>query len=89
MALTCNLMSWMIVLLGANTKLFFCVTYLNSSDSFSIFNKILKLICPAHLYPNEFSIVNFMILGDQLNMYIIDLRCDDEFSGIKEIASFV
>jgi hypothetical protein len=89
MALTCNLMSCMIVSLSASTKLFFCVTYLNSSYSFFIFNKKLKLICPAHLYPNEFSIVNLMILGDQLNMYIIDLCCDDEFSDIKGIASFV
>jgi hypothetical protein len=30
-----------------------------------------------------------MVLGDQLDMYIIDLRCDDEFSCIEGIAIFV
>jgi hypothetical protein len=28
-----------------------------------------------------------MVLGDQLDAYIIDLRGDDEFSGIEGIAS--
>jgi len=28
-----------------------------------------------------------MVLGDQLDTYIIDLRGDDEFSGIEGIAS--
>jgi len=30
-----------------------------------------------------------MVLGDQLDAYIIDLRGDDEFSGIEGIASLV
>jgi len=30
-----------------------------------------------------------MVLGDQLDTYIIDLRSDNEFSGIKGIASLV
>jgi hypothetical protein len=62
------------------------VTCLNSSDSFSAFNKE-KLIRLTLFYPNEFSIVDLMVLGDQVDTYIIDLRSDDEFSGIKGIAS--
>ncbi|KAJ6877385.1 hypothetical protein NC651_030196 [Populus alba x Populus x berolinensis] len=38
---------------------------------------------------NEFSIVDIMVLGNQLDMYIIDLCGDDEFSGIEDIASLV
>jgi hypothetical protein len=59
---------------------------LNPSDSFSTFNKE-KIICLALFYPSEFSIVDLMVLGDQLDTYIIDLRGDDEFSGIEDIAS--
>ena len=70
-----------------STKLLLCVAYLNSSDSFSVFNKE-KLIRLALFYPSEFSIVDLMVLGDQLDTYIIDLRGGDEFSGIEGIASF-
>jgi len=38
-------------------------------------------------YPNEFSIVDLLVLGDQLDMHIIDLHGDDEFSDIEGIAS--
>jgi hypothetical protein len=69
-----------------STELLLCVTCLNSSDSFSAFNKE-KLIRLTLFYPNEFSIVDLMVLGDQVDTYIIDLRSDDEFSGIKGIAS--
>jgi hypothetical protein len=62
------------------------MTCLNLSDSFSTFNKE-KLIRLALFYPSEFSIVDLMVLGDQLDTYIIDLRGDDEFSGIEGIAS--
>ncbi|XP_073260174.1 uncharacterized protein [Populus alba] len=58
----------------------------SSNDSFSTFNKE-KLIRLALFYPSEFSIVDLMVLGDQLDTYIIDLRGDDEFSGVEGIAS--
>jgi len=67
-------------------KLLLCVACLNPSDFFSTFNKE-KLIHLAHFYPNEFSIVDLMILGDRLDTCIIDLRDDDEFSGIEGIVS--
>ena len=84
-SLTCNLLSWMIVSL-MSTKLLLCVACLNPSDSFSTFNKE-KLIRLAYFYHNEFSMVDLMVLGDQLDTYIIDLRGDDGFSCIKGIAS--
>jgi len=31
--------------------------------------------------------MDLMVFGDQLDMYIIDLRGDDEFCGIEGIAS--
>jgi hypothetical protein len=57
-------------------KLLLCVACLNTSDSFSTFNKE-KLIRLAHFYPNEFSIVDLMVLSNRLDTYIIDLHCDD------------
>ena len=69
-----------------STKLLLCVACLNPNDSFSTFNKE-KFIRIAHFYPNEFSIVDLMVLGDRLDTYIIDLRGDDEFSGIEGIVS--
>jgi hypothetical protein len=66
MSLTSSLMSWMIVLLRQSTKLLLCVTCLNSSDSFSAFNKE-KLIHLTLFYPNEFSIVDLMVLGAQVD----------------------
>jgi hypothetical protein len=67
-------------------ELLLCMACLNPSDSFSAFNKK-KLLRLALFYPSEFSIVDLMVLGDQLDKYIIDLRGDDEFSGIEGIAS--
>jgi hypothetical protein len=71
-----------------NTKLLLCVACLNPSDSFSAFNKE-KLLRLVLFYPSEFSIMDLMVLGDQLDTYIIDLRSDDEFFGIENIASLV
>ena len=65
-----------------STKLFLCMTCLNPSDFFSTFNKE-KLIHLAFFCPSEFSIVDLMVLGDQLDTYIIDLRGDDESSYQK------
>ena len=62
-----------------STELFLCVACLNPSDSFFTFNKE-KLIRLALFYPSEFSIVDLMVLGDQLDTYIIDLRGGDESS---------
>ena len=46
-----------------------------------------KAYSPYFFYPNEFSIVDLTVLGDQLDTYIIDLCDDNKFSGIEGIAS--
>jgi len=69
-----------------STELLLYMACLSLNDSFSTFNKE-KLIRFALFYPSEFSIVDLIVLGDQLDTYIIDLRGDDEFSDIKSIAS--
>ncbi|KAJ6879611.1 hypothetical protein NC652_033040 [Populus alba x Populus x berolinensis] len=71
-----------------STELLLCVTCLNPSDSFSAFNKE-KLLRLALFYPSEFSIVDLMVLGDQLDTYIIDLRGDDEFFGLVQVERIV
>ncbi|XP_021828838.1 uncharacterized protein LOC110769211 isoform X3 [Prunus avium] len=68
-----------------NTGLLLCVACLNPSDSFSAFNKQ-KLICLARYYPNDFSTLDLMILEDQLEKYILDMRSNIEFSGLNGIA---
>jgi hypothetical protein len=70
-----------------STKLLLCVACLNPSDSFSAFNKEKLLRLALFFYPSKFSIVDLMVLGDQPDTYIIDLRGDDEFCGIEGIAS--
>jgi len=71
-----------------STKLLLCVACLNPSDFFSAFKKE-KLIRLAFFYRNKFAIIDLMVLGDQLDAYIIDLRSDDEFSNIEGIANLV
>ncbi|XP_038698098.1 zinc finger MYM-type protein 1-like [Tripterygium wilfordii] len=67
------------------TELLRCIACLNPSDSFSPFNKEM-LVCLAKFYPEEFSMVDPMVLGNQLETYIINVRNNEKFSGIKGIA---
>jgi len=53
--------------------------------TFSLFSTK-KSLFDLLFYPNKFSIVDFMVFGDQLDTYIIDLRNDDKFSDIEGIA---
>ena len=71
-----------------STELLLCMACLSPNDFFSTFNKE-KLICLALFYHSEFSIADLIVLGDQLDTYIIDLHGDDEFFGIECIASIV
>ncbi|KAI8528033.1 hypothetical protein RHMOL_Rhmol12G0119600 [Rhododendron molle] len=68
----------------AATELLLCVACLNPCNSFSSFDK--KLIRLAELYPNEFSPVELMVLPDQLDTYIFDMRTSNEFSSLNGIA---
>ena len=58
---------------------------LNPCDSFIAFEKQ-KLLRLAQFYPQDFSPIELMILNDQLETYIIDMRSSSEFSELKGIS---
>ena len=68
----------------SNTNLLLCVTCLSPSDSFLAFDKE-KLVRLAQFYPKEFSSLELMILSNQLDSYIIDMRYSIEFSNLLGI----
>ncbi|KAJ8768080.1 hypothetical protein K2173_021020 [Erythroxylum novogranatense] len=65
-----------------NTKLLLCVACLNPSDLFSVFDNQ-KLISLAQFYPSDFSSIELIILDNQLENYIVDVRSDIRFSELK------
>ena len=66
-------------------ELLLCVACLNPNDSFCAFDKQ-KLVRLAEFYPSDFSKVDLVILGNQLDNYIVDMRSDDRFSKLKGIS---
>ena len=60
------------------------MTCLSPYDTFLAFDKE-KLIRLAQFYPKEFSSLELMILFDQLDSYIIDMRFSIEFSNLLGI----
>ena len=60
---------------------------LNPCDSFIAFDKG-KLICLAQFYSAEFSNVEILVLDNQLETYIVDLRSHDGFTSLKGINDF-
>ncbi|GMP35465.1 hypothetical protein CsSME_00007885 [Camellia sinensis var. sinensis] len=72
----------------SNIELLLCVACLNPSNSFSSFDKK-KLIHFAEFYPKGFSLVELMVLNDQLDTCIISMLSSSEFSmlnGIVDLA---
>ena len=72
----------------SNTELLLCVACLSPSNSFSSFDKK-KMVRLAELYPKEFSSVELLVLHDQLDTYIVDMRSSNDFSrlnGISDLA---
>ncbi|XP_062085725.1 uncharacterized protein LOC133791830 [Humulus lupulus] len=67
-----------------NTELLLCLTSLCPGDSFVAFDKK-KLVRFAEYYPKDFSTFELMILDDQLETYIIDVRSTEKFLGLKSI----
>ncbi|XP_022843311.1 uncharacterized protein LOC111366853 [Olea europaea var. sylvestris] len=65
-----------------NTELLRCVACLCPQDSFSSFEKK-SLIRLAELYPLDFSAVDDIVLSDQLETYILDMRSNKEFEGLN------
>ena len=68
-----------------NMELLLCVACLNSNDSFCAFDKQ-KLVRLDEFYPSDFSKVDLVILGNQLDNCIVDMRSDDRFSKLKGIS---
>ena len=67
-----------------NKELLLCVASLNPCDSFIAFDKK-KLTRLAQFYPVEFSNVEILVLDNQLETYIVDLRSHDGFTSLKGI----
>jgi hypothetical protein len=68
----------------SNTELLLCVSCLSPFDFFATFDKQ-KLIRLAQFYPRDFSSSELMILSDQLDNYIFDVRSNIEFSKLEGI----
>ncbi|XP_042380278.1 uncharacterized protein LOC121972698 [Zingiber officinale] len=68
----------------SSTKVLTCIACLDPKDSFSQFN-IGKLLRLAELYPEDFSLIDRVILEDKLETYIQNVR--GEFSMIEDLGS--
>ena len=66
----------------STTELLRCVACLSPTNSFSAFDKQ-KRISLASFYPYDFSSIECMVLEDQLNTYIFDVRSSGEFFRFK------
>ena len=66
----------------ANIELLICVTCLNPNDLFASFDKE-KLIHFSQFYPQDFSATDLVILDNQLETYILDMRSAKEFSSLN------
>ncbi|XP_057502694.1 disease resistance protein RPM1-like [Actinidia eriantha] len=69
----------------SNTELLLYVACLSPSNSFSSFGKK-KMVRLAELYPKEFSSVELLVLHDQLDTYIVDMRSSNDFSRLNRIS---
>ncbi|XP_042410148.1 zinc finger MYM-type protein 1-like [Zingiber officinale] len=68
----------------SSTEVLTCIACLDPKDSFSQFN-IGKLLRLVELYPEDFSLTDRVILEDQLETYIQNVR--GEFSMIEDLGS--
>jgi hypothetical protein len=67
-------------------ELLLCIACLDPRDSFSAFD--LDRLCRlAEFYPEDFSTIDCVILRDQLDTYIRDVRRTNVFSGLKDIGA--
>ncbi|PIA65581.1 hypothetical protein AQUCO_00100820v1 [Aquilegia coerulea] len=70
------------------TELLLCMACLDPRDSFVVFDKA-KLIRFAEFYAVDFSSIELMALGDQLETYIVDVRANiksSEVNGLNGLA---
>ncbi|XP_071725011.1 uncharacterized protein [Rutidosis leptorrhynchoides] len=69
-----------------NTELLCCLACLNPENLFLVFKND-KLLQFTKLYFMEFSQTDLVVLDNQLETYIIDMRCSDEFQGLKGLSN--
>ena len=67
-----------------NTDLLLCMACISLNDSFLAFDKN-RLIQFAKYYPEDFSDIELMVLDDQLQTYIMDVRVSKQFVRLKNI----
>jgi hypothetical protein len=65
-------------------ELLSCMTALNPSNSFALFD-VHKVHRLAEFYPNDFSSSDLLRLEMQLDNYIDDMRREDIFQGINNL----
>ncbi|KAI0492420.1 hypothetical protein KFK09_026692 [Dendrobium nobile] len=65
-----------------NTELLMCVACLNPYQSFSDFDKE-RLLRLAKFYPSDFSEMDLIILDNQIENFIVDMRSNDAFMNLK------
>ncbi|KAJ9545409.1 hypothetical protein OSB04_025116 [Centaurea solstitialis] len=63
------------------TEMLLCMSCLNPSNSFLAFDKN-KLVRLAQFYPKDYSEMEIMILDDELETYILDMRTSSDFSNL-------
>ncbi|XP_050379678.1 uncharacterized protein LOC126797031 [Argentina anserina] len=69
-----------------NYELLICVSSLSPDDSFVAFDKQ-KLIRLAKFYPRDFSERDVLSLEDKLDIYVNNMRSNNDFSELKGISS--
>lgn len=67
-----------------NTDLLLCIASLDPRNSFSSFNQE-KLLQLAQFYPEDFSEMDQVLLTNQLDNFIYDVRNDNSFSELQNI----
>ena len=67
-----------------NSQLLLCMACLNPTNLFYAFDKE-RLVEFAKFYPREFSSTDLVMLGNQLETYIIDIRSNVGFASLKGI----
>ncbi|XP_062213749.1 uncharacterized protein LOC133914723 [Phragmites australis] len=68
-----------------NTKLLICMASFNPIDSFAAFDKE-NLVKLAQFYPKDFTKDEMLKLPNQLRNYIADVRRDERFKDVKNLA---
>ena len=70
----------------ASTDLLDCIACLDPKNGFFNFD-VDKLVHLAHLYPEDFSYTDRILIDQQLRSFLSDIRRDKRFSDVQELGS--